>query len=533
MSVPSSSALSSSSSSGVGLPQRVVCRCCQVSFPSLQEHKLHHRSDWHSYNLRRYLHGLSPVSLPEFNRKRELALLAASASELSTKNKKFSLASLSSHLPASSSLAQPPLPVAQTPAKSSSSSSPFFHEPQYDRRTEKKASPEAASLVSSARQDGHFRAAPQEDPSARGREEVLAATRVSGGDFSQPGHAAVVSSPAFGPSSTWAQPQQSPARLFDRFVALHASRLDCLSLFDTSQQAPFSTCEECLDSMRRMFGFLVPDREYLTDVSKFMRIIWKAQRRAPRCLLCEKRFKSIHGSMQHMREKGHTQLKWAEKDVSAQTALQRKLVEACYDYRPSYALYLGKKTGKRTEASALLEEEKAEEAEKETERRRKTKRAGEKEEDEVQKKKREDLRKNGLQEEEENGEEEEEGGKDEEEGNESDWEDFTSSSSGSASMDEEEDEESDESHGTRRSKGRDASSAVSPSYEEIQKLRRSVYSPIGVYIHLHRACLSFNPSTDARSRWKIFLRVHDRCFFPSDFFPRAQGFTSAPAVDKR
>lgn len=45
-----------------------ACSLCSVNFPTIQEQKSHVRSDFHHYNLKQKLRGLSPVSELEFEK---------------------------------------------------------------------------------------------------------------------------------------------------------------------------------------------------------------------------------------------------------------------------------------------------------------------------------------------------------------------------------------------------------------------------------------------------------------------------------
>ena len=46
--------------------RRLACSACAASFDSSDEHREHHRSDWHRFNLKRKMKALEPVSADDF-----------------------------------------------------------------------------------------------------------------------------------------------------------------------------------------------------------------------------------------------------------------------------------------------------------------------------------------------------------------------------------------------------------------------------------------------------------------------------------
>lgn len=48
-----------------------TCLACQVAFESAEGQRIHYRSDWHRYNLKRKVADLPPVSLEQFQQKQK------------------------------------------------------------------------------------------------------------------------------------------------------------------------------------------------------------------------------------------------------------------------------------------------------------------------------------------------------------------------------------------------------------------------------------------------------------------------------
>lgn len=48
-----------------------TCLACQVAFESADGQRIHYRSDWHRYNLKRKVADLPPVTLEQFQQKQK------------------------------------------------------------------------------------------------------------------------------------------------------------------------------------------------------------------------------------------------------------------------------------------------------------------------------------------------------------------------------------------------------------------------------------------------------------------------------
>lgn len=52
-----------------------TCLACQVAFESAEGQRIHYRSDWHRYNLKRKVADLPPVSREQFQQKQQGEIL--------------------------------------------------------------------------------------------------------------------------------------------------------------------------------------------------------------------------------------------------------------------------------------------------------------------------------------------------------------------------------------------------------------------------------------------------------------------------
>ncbi|EPT30813.1 hypothetical protein TGME49_239070 [Toxoplasma gondii ME49] len=314
-------------------PSAFACRCCRVSFSTLTERKEHQRSDWHSYNQRRSVGNLGPVTQEEFSRKIQVALFASQLKQDKSGDKEAHIDAavrlhrtlLNSSVHAASPVASSASPLASSSSSSlASSASPL---PPTERERAQAVATLTALGVLASRGEDHLKGKKAEKAGPRPL-PPLAASETSRGAATDGAASVPERSGARGISSE-AQQLEKKARL-----AALATSPECVSLFDL--HAPFASWRENLTYMQKTFSFALPHAEFLVDPARFLRIIWKAQMRKPRCLWCMQRFASVEAAQQHMQSKGHTQLRWAD---SADSALQRAL-EPCFDFRASYLALL-------------------------------------------------------------------------------------------------------------------------------------------------------------------------------------------------
>ncbi|PFH32990.1 hypothetical protein BESB_081890 [Besnoitia besnoiti] len=313
------------------------CRCCRATFASALERKEHQRSDWHAYNLRRSVGNLAPVSKEDFARKMQVALLASQLKQDKSRDKQAQIDAavrLQRTLQGLSS-ASPSAPRSEAAAVAPSSSSSSSALPSTEKERAQAVATLTALGVLSTRGEDHLKARKADKARALPREACAAEGEDATSSASDAGVAA-------GSYPTAAELEASRERARLRAFAL-STEPECVSLFDA--HAPFRTWRECLSYMTKTFGFVVPHAEYLVDAKAFLRLVWRAQLRRPRCLLCEKRFSSVLAAQQHMQSKGHTQLRWTE-SAEETSALQRALMEACYDFRASYLALLARRRDK-------------------------------------------------------------------------------------------------------------------------------------------------------------------------------------------
>ncbi|KEP61848.1 UNVERIFIED_CONTAM: hypothetical protein HHA_239070 [Hammondia hammondi] len=302
-------------------PSAFACRCCRVSFSTLTERKEHHRSDWHAYNQRRSVGNLGPVTQEEFSRKIQVALFASQL-------KQDKSGDTAAHIDAAVRLhrtllnTSPPSSASSSPPHPASSSLP----PTERERAQAVATLTALGVLTSRGED-HLKGKKVEKAGLR--PPPLASSETSPRAAT---HGSASASERSGGRGVSSETQQLERKA--RLAALTTSP-ECVSLFDL--HAPFASWRENLAYMQKTFSFAIPHAEFLVDPARFLRLLWKAQMRKPRCLWCMQRFASVAAAQQHMQSKGHTQLRW--EDDADSSALQRAL-ESCFDFRASYLALL-------------------------------------------------------------------------------------------------------------------------------------------------------------------------------------------------
>lgn len=87
-----------------------------------------------------------------------------------------------------------------------------------------------------------------------------------------------------------------------------------VSIFDDEQ---FETVDECVEYMAKMFGFFIPDSEYLSDLEGLLEHLGEKVKRGQRCIYCQKIFPSGKAAQNHMIDKSHCKIRY-ESDVDGE-----------------------------------------------------------------------------------------------------------------------------------------------------------------------------------------------------------------------
>jgi len=85
----------------------------------------------------------------------------------------------------------------------------------------------------------------------------------------------------------------------------------CDDLFDLKSPRCL-TVEENLTRMADLYGFFLPDAEYCVDKEGLLGYCHEKVKLGHYCLFCQRIFTTAAGAIQHMRDKGHTMIKYEE-----------------------------------------------------------------------------------------------------------------------------------------------------------------------------------------------------------------------------
>lgn len=82
-----------------------------------------------------------------------------------------------------------------------------------------------------------------------------------------------------------------------------------ISLFD---DAEFESTEECLEHMKKKFGFFIPDTEYLVDFNGLLTYLSEKIRLGGYCIYCQKHLFPGRPCQSHMLSKSHCKMRYEE-----------------------------------------------------------------------------------------------------------------------------------------------------------------------------------------------------------------------------
>ncbi|TVU08642.1 hypothetical protein EJB05_42053 [Eragrostis curvula] len=279
----------------------VTCNACNAGFDGEEEQRLHYRSEWHRYNLKRKVAGVPGVTE---------ALFMARQAALSEGNKPAAAAMLYS------------CALCGKEYRSSKA-----HEQHLNSRSHLiKASQEPnASIAGITIVKPRPERVPRRAPSAAEEEE----------DEDE--------------EEEWVEVDPSEMELADESTSnmqvddsddemAEFEELDPSSCFMCDLK--HETIEDCMVHMHKKHGFFIPDSEYLKDPNGLLIYVGLKVKRDFICLYCNDRcqpFQSLEAVRKHMDAKGHCKLRYGDGGDDEDADL-----EDFYDYSSSYVDVEGK-----------------------------------------------------------------------------------------------------------------------------------------------------------------------------------------------
>ncbi|KAL5200004.1 hypothetical protein ABZP36_021207 [Zizania latifolia] len=279
----------------------VTCNACNSGFDDEEQHRLHYRSEWHRYNLKRKVAGVPGVTEALF-KARQTALAEGSNSD-------------STPMLYSCALCGKEYRSSKAHAQHLNSRSHLMRASQ-----EANASIAGITIVKPRpeRVQRRVPSAVEEDEDEDEEEE-------------------------------WVEMDPSELELTSEMqVDEHSSKSDD-DMDEFEELDPtfcfmcdlkHDTIENCMIHMHKKHGFFIPDSEYLKDPNGLLTYVGLKVKRDFICLYCNDRcqpFLSLEAVRKHMDAKGHCKLRYGDGGVDEDADL-----EDFYDYSSSYANVEGK-----------------------------------------------------------------------------------------------------------------------------------------------------------------------------------------------
>ncbi|CAA19119.1 ribosome biogenesis protein Rei1 [Schizosaccharomyces pombe] len=305
-----------------------ACTTCTVAFNNAESQKIHWKSDWHHYNLKRKVASLPPLSAEVFAGKilsiqkqnEEVQKKAEFYQNCEVCNKKFySEGAYSSHMASK---------------KHRDNLSKF----QRNSRIKKLQSEDASSIASSTLSMGEpvvdSEIEEEEDLASQLTSRAISLSNLSlHGRESEPSKTELATSI---PQSNEASkshlftqeptPEEIEAELARR-SSQRLSPRDCLFC-----AASFSSFDTCKKHMKASHSLYIPEREYLVDEPSLFDYLAEKISIGFTCLTCNREFKSLEAVRAHMQQKGHTSIAYDTEDEQLE-------LSDFYDFTTSYPDY--------------------------------------------------------------------------------------------------------------------------------------------------------------------------------------------------
>ncbi|CAK9317408.1 unnamed protein product [Citrullus colocynthis] len=267
----------------------LTCNACNKEFLDVEEQKLHYKSEWHRYNLKRKVANVPGVTEALF-----LARQSAAAAQENAKSRETSMLY-------SCGLCSKAYRSAQAHAQHLKSRSHIIRASQgaHDHEVEKPIiKPLPQRISNKAPQQSE-----EEEESEEEWEEVDPDEDMVDGN------------------------EEEEEDIDDIEVDLDPS---CCFMCDLEHD----TIESCMVHMHKQHGFFIPDIEYLKDPKGFLTYIGLKVMRDFRCLYCNDNclpFSSLEAVRKHMEAKSHCKVHYGDEDENEEVEL-----EEFYDYSSSY-----------------------------------------------------------------------------------------------------------------------------------------------------------------------------------------------------
>ncbi|EPY50605.1 ribosome biogenesis protein [Schizosaccharomyces cryophilus OY26] len=291
------------------------CTTCRVAFPNADSQKIHWKSDWHHYNLKRKVASLPPLSADIFAEKilsiqkhnEAVQKKAEFYRECTYCSKNFySEGAYSSHL-----------------------ASKKHHENvrkfEMKSRTDQLRHDETSSVTSSTLSMGEPVDESAEEEELQNLTKRLASESVSVSDSSLKNGAM---STETSQAKTTAEPTgEDFEKELARRVSEKLSLRDCLFC-----NASFSSFEANKKHMKAIHSLYIPEREYVVDEPGLFEYLAEKVSIGYTCLTCNRQFKSLEAVRSHMQQKGHFSIAYDTDEEQLELA-------DYYDFTTSYPDY--------------------------------------------------------------------------------------------------------------------------------------------------------------------------------------------------
>eukprot|EP00603_Paraphysomonas_imperforata_P004791 CAMPEP_0114443838 /NCGR_PEP_ID=MMETSP0103-20121206/17747_1 /TAXON_ID=37642 ORGANISM="Paraphysomonas imperforata, Strain PA2" /NCGR_SAMPLE_ID=MMETSP0103 /ASSEMBLY_ACC=CAM_ASM_000201 /LENGTH=438 /DNA_ID=CAMNT_0001615297 /DNA_START=76 /DNA_END=1393 /DNA_ORIENTATION=- len=253
-------------------PEVTRCNTCKASFSSVEMIRQHYKSDWHVFNSKRRSNGLIRATWSEFKQLPPSERGITKAPVAATRNNRPS-SQTSSNTKTPSSATSPPLTGA-TQTKEINSTDDIS-----DLTSSFTKLAESFGVESKDRIDNIVNLAVEKSQAGGG-------TGVEGGDDEE-------------------DDDNDEDNDDEEEIVIE----DNVCIFDDKE---FDTVEENLAYMESTFGFFVPEREYLTDLSALIIYLGEKVKLGGICIYCQKQFGPGRSCQSHMQAKSHCKIAYQE-----------------------------------------------------------------------------------------------------------------------------------------------------------------------------------------------------------------------------
>ncbi|ONK69590.1 uncharacterized protein A4U43_C05F24570 [Asparagus officinalis] len=303
----------------------LTCNACNKEFDDDAQQKVHYRSEWHRYNLKRKVAGVPGVTEALFQARQ--SALAEEHSKLSAGPMSYSCALCGKEYRSAKAHAQ------------------HLNSRTHIMRASQESSPQVAGITIIKPLAVH---APSKSTSTRKAHEKDEESEESEDEWEEVDSLDMASE-----------------SLNDLHVDEHASGsgADKSDDMDEDEEIDTSCCfvcdvkhkstENCMIHMHKQHGFFIPDIEYLKDPESLLTYVALKVKRDFMCLYCNERchpFQSLEAVRKHMVAKGHCKIRFGDGGDDEEAEY-----EEFYDYSSSYVDAEGKQLVASTDMDSSVE----------------------------------------------------------------------------------------------------------------------------------------------------------------------------------